>query len=170
MRTILAASLSAGVAVVVTSPATAAAPPPTVPFDPAIAQYIEAVPSATGPAPIGGPAAKASALRPALRAKVERLAGTDAHALLNIAQDPRFGARPLARAGSRPVRTERQPPRGHARTGAAHTVPQQPVLSSAAPNPLAAAASTAGSGGLLVVALLLIAITAAALAARVQRR
>ena len=170
MRTILAASLSAGVAVVVTSPATAAAPPPTVPFDPAIAQYIEAVPSATGPAPIGGPAAKASALRPALRAKVERLAGTDAPALLSIAQDARFGARSVARAGSRPVRTERQLPRGHARTRAAHTVPQQPVLSSAAPNPLAAAASTAGSGGLLVVALLLIAITAAALAARVQRR
>ena len=168
IRTVLAASLSAGVAVVVTSPATAAAPPPTVPFDPAIAQYIEAVPSATGPAPIGGPAAKASALRPALRAKVERLAGTDAPALLNIAQDAQFGARPVSRAGSRPTHANRQPPR--ARTGAAHTVPQQPVLSTATPGPLAAAASTAGSGGLLVVAILLIAITAAALGSRVQRR
>jgi hypothetical protein len=174
IRTILAASLSAGVAFVVASPAAAAGQPPTVPSDAAIAQYIEAVPSATGAVPVGGRAAKASPLPRAVRAKVERTAGADASALLDIAQDPRFGARPVASAGSQtaapPTHTHRPLPRGHARARTAHTVPRQPALSTATPGPLAAAASTAGSGSLLVVAVLLIAITAAGLAARVQRR
>ena len=100
MRRLIAATCSAGVAVVVASPAIAGAPPPTVPSDAAIAQYIEAVPSATGPVPIGEPASPASgaALPTAVRAKVERTAGVDAPALLDLAQDPRFGARPESRA------------------------------------------------------------------------
>ena len=100
MRRLIAATCSAGVAVVVASPAIAGAPPPTVPSDAAIAQYIEAVPSATGPVPIGEAASPASgaALPTAVRAKVERTAGVDAPALLDLAQDPRFGARPESRA------------------------------------------------------------------------
>ena len=163
--------MSAGVAVVVTSPATAAAPPPTVPSDAAIAQYIEAVPSATGPAPVGGPAGKASALPPSVRAKVERTAGADAPALLAIAQDTRFGARPVARPKPAPAGQPTHTPKlqGHARSPTAHAVPQQAALSTGTPGPLAAAVSTAGSGELLVVALLLIAITGAGLAATVRR-
>ena len=172
MRTILAASLSAGVAIAVASPAIAASPPPpTVSSQAALAQYIEAVPSATGPTPVGGAAAKASTLPPAVRAKVERTAGSDATALLDIAQDSRFGVRPAASSGSgstaRPTQKRKPPPRGHAQV---RTVPQQQILSAATPGPFAAAASTAGSGGLLLVAGLLIAITVAGLAVKAQRR
>ena len=171
MRSILAASLSAGVAVVVTSPATAAAPPPTVPSDAAIAQYVEAIPSATGPAPVGGPAGKASALPPSVRTKVERTAGADAPALLAIAQDPRFGVRPAPRREAAPVETARKtPPRRHVQHPSTHAVPQQPALSSGTPSVFSAAASTAGSGELLLVAFLLIAITGAGMAATVRRR
>jgi hypothetical protein len=158
MRRLIAAACSAGIAVVVASPAIAGAPPPTVPSDAAIAQYIEVVPSATGPVPIGETASSASggALPTALRAKVERTAGVDAPALLDLAQDPRFGARPESRARHR--------------DNPAPAIPRDPVLESAGtPSPLAAAASTAGSGGLLLVALLLVAITAAGLAARARR-
>ena len=100
MRRLIAATCSAGVAVVVASPAIAAAPPPAVPSDAAIAQYIEAVPSATGPVAIGeaAPPASGAALPTAVRAKVERTAGVDAPVLLDLAEDPRFGARPLSRA------------------------------------------------------------------------
>jgi hypothetical protein len=158
MRRLIAAACSAGVAVVAASPAIAAAPPPTVPSDSAIAQYIEAVPSATGPVPIGGAASPASsaALPTAVRAKVERTAGADAPALLQIAQDPKFGARPVRR-----VNPTRAIPR------------RPPVLESTGtptPSPFAAATSTAGSGELLVVALMLVAITAAGIAARVRQR
>jgi len=174
MRSILAASLSAGVAFVVTSPAAAAGPPPTVPSDAAIAQYIEAVPSATGPAPVGVSAGKASALPSSVRAKVERTAGADAPALLAIAQDPRFGVRPVARpkAGpaARPTHTPKPRLRGQGRARTAHAVPEQPALSTGTPGPLAAAASTAGSGELLVVAALLIAITATGIVATARHR
>ena len=156
MRRLIAAC-SAGVAVVVASPAIAAAPPPTVPSDAAIAQYIEAVPSATGPVPIGEAASPASsaALPTAVRAKVERTAGADAPALLQIAQDPKFGARPVRRVN--PTRA----------------IPRPPVLESTGtptPSPLAAAVSTAGSGELLLVVLMLVAITGAGIAARVRQR
>ena len=104
MRMLRTATFAAGLAVVVASPATAGGPPPTVPSDAAIAQYVEAVPSATGPVPVGGPAttAHAAALPPAVRGNIERTAGADAPVLLHIAQDPRYGARPVARP--RPLR------------------------------------------------------------------
>jgi hypothetical protein len=109
-----------------------------------------------------------------VRTKVEKTAGSDAQALLNIAQDSRYGARSVAPSGSakaaRPTQTPNSQQRGHARTRTAHTVPRQPALSTATPGPLAAAASTAGSGKLLLVALLLIAITGAGLAVRVRHR
>jgi hypothetical protein len=158
MRRLIAAACSAGIAVVGASPAIAAAPPPKVPSDAAIAQYIEVVPSATGPVPIGEAASPASgaALPTALRAKVERTAGVDAPALLDLAQDPRFGARPVRRAN---------PTRG------GPAIPGQAVLASmGTPSPFAAAASTASSGGLLFVALLLAGITAAGIAAKAVRR
>jgi hypothetical protein len=104
-----------------------------------------------------------------VRAKVERTAGVDASALLNIAQDPRFGARPVARpkpAAARSKTTAHETPaQGHAQQRSAHA-----ALSTGTPGPVTAAAATAGSHGFLVVALLLIAITAAAVVARVQRR
>ena len=173
MRTVLAASLSAGVAVVMASPAAATAPPPTVPSAAAIAQYVEAVPSATGSAPIGGPGGKASALPPSVRTKVERTAGADASALLNIAQDSRYGARPAARTTTTPAGSsskttahETSPPQGHPQ----HRSAVHAALPTGTPGPVSAAASTAGSHGFLLVVLLLILITAAAIAARVQRR
>src|SRR5689334_18143423 len=173
MRMLIAATCSAGVAVALASPAIAAAPPPTVPSDAAIAQYVEAVPSATGPVATGGAASRAgaAALSTALRAKVERTAGADAPALLHLAQDPRFGSRPTSRAdGARATPRHRANPRH--RASHAPAVPRPPVLrspvaeSAGAPTPsaLSAAASTAGSGGLLLVALLLVAITTAAIA------
>ena len=168
MRRLIAATCSAGVAVVVASPAIAGAPPPTVPSDAAIAQYIEVVPSATGLVPTGEAASPASgaALPTAVRAKVERTAGVDAPALLDLAQDPRFGAPPESRAhAARAIPRHRANP--------APAIPRHPVLESTGtptPSPLAAAASTAGSGGLLLVALLLVAITAAGIAARAARR
>jgi hypothetical protein len=167
MRRLIAATCSAGVAIAMASPA-AGAPPPTVPSDAAIGQYIEVVPSATGLVPTGvvPSPAKGAALPTALQAEVERTAGADAPALLRIAQDPRFGApRP------RTVRAPRTVARPRGNPGSA--IPRQPVLESAGaptPSPLAAAASTAGSGRLLLVALLLVAITAAGIAARAARR
>ena len=162
----MAGTCSAGVALVMASPAIAGDPPPTAPTDAAIAQYVEAVLTETGPAPIGGdptPAVEA-AVSTAVRAKIERTAGADAPALLQVAQDPRFGARPVARA--KPTRAT---PRHRADPPSA--IPPQAVpMSMGAPSPLAAAASTAGSSGLLVVALLLVAITAAGIAARTVRR
>ena len=123
MRMLIAATCSAGVAVVLASPAIAAAPPPTVPSDAAIAQYVEAVPSATGPVATGGAASPASgaALSTALRAKVERAAGADAPALLQLAQDPRFGTRPESRAhAARAIPRHRANP--------APSIPRHPVL------------------------------------------
>src|SRR5215475_3620546 len=120
MRRLIAATCSAGVAVVVASPAIAGAPPPKAPSDAAIAQYVEAVPTATGPAPVGGAAspAVATGLETAVRAKVERTAGADAPALIQLARDPRFGARPVGRA--KPTRAvPRQSP------GAAPTIRRQ---------------------------------------------
>lgn len=168
MRGLIAATCSAGVAVVVASPAIAGAPPPTIPSDAAIDQYVEAVPSATGPVPIGEAASRASgaALPTAVRAKVERTAGVDAPALLHLAQDSRFGA-PPSKSRANPARAI---PRH--RANPAPAIPRHPVPESTGPpvpSPLAAAASTAGSGGLLV-AVLLVAITAAGIAARAARR
>jgi hypothetical protein len=159
MRMLLAATLAAGFAVVVASPATADGPPPTLPSDAAIAQYAEAVPSARGPVPVGVPAtnAHAAGLPLAVRAHVERTAGADAPALLHIAQDPRFGAPPVARPKT-------------ARAKIAHASSETSAGPIRTPEPVAAAVSTAGSRGLLLVALLLIAITAAGIAARVWRR
>ncbi len=161
MRRLCTATFAAGLALVVTSPATAKGPSPTVPSDAAIAQYVEAVPSATGPVPVGEPAttAHAAALPLAVRANVERTAGADAPVLLHIAQDPRYGARPVARSKTAQAGSE---------TSAAGSETSARPIS--APEPLAAAVSTAGSGGLLLVALLLIAITATGIAARVWRR
>lgn len=162
MRMVFAAALAAGLSVAVASPATAGGPPPTVPSDAAIAQYVEAVPTATGHVPVGGPAtiAHVAALPRAVRADVEKTAGADAPVLLHIAQDPRYGARPVAR-----------PKTAHAGSGktaqAGAKTAARPIRT---PEPLAAAASTAGSNGLLLVALLLIAITALSIGARVWRR
>jgi len=106
------------------------------------------------------------ALLTAVRAKVERTAGVDAPALLDLAQDPRFGGRPESRAhAARAIPRHRANP--------APAIPRQPVLEATGaptPNPLAAAASTAGSDGLLLVGLLLVAITAAGIAVRAARR
>ena len=160
MRRIIAAACCAGVAVVVASPAIAAAPPPAIPSDAAIAQYIEAIPSATGPVAIGEPAPPASgaALATAVRAEVERTAGVDAPALLDLAEDPRFVIPRQSRANP-------------ARANPAPAIPRPPVLASTGtPSPFAAAASTAGSGELLFVALMIVAITAAGIAARVRQR
>jgi hypothetical protein len=165
MRTLIAATCSAGVAVVVASPAIAGAPPP-VPPDAAIAQYVEAVPTATGLAQVGGVASPVSGARleTAVRAKVERAAGADAPALLQIAQNPRFGARPVSRPKPTPAAPRRRP-------DPAPTITRQAAPASIeTPSPLAAAASTAGSGGLLLVALLLVAITAAGVAVKAARR
>ena len=168
MRRLIAATCSAGVAVVLASPAIAGAPPPTAPSDAAIAQYIEALPSATGPAAIGQAASPASgaALPTALRAKVERTAGADAPALLDLAQDPRFATRPESRAhAARAIHQHRASP--------APSTPRHPVLEATGtptPSALAAAASTADSSGLLLIALLVVAITAVAIAARATRR
>src|SRR5262245_52069902 len=158
MRMLIAATCSAGAAVVLASPAIAADSPPSVPSTAAIAQYIEAVPSSTGPVPIGGAASPAvsTPLATGVRAKVERTAGADAPALLDLAQDSRFGARPVRRAN--PTR------------GAPAIPPQVATASIGTPSPLAAAASTAGSGELLLVALLLAGITAAGIAAKAARR
>ena len=165
MRMLLAATCSAGVAVLLASPATAGDPPPGDPAYAAISQYVEAVPSVTGLVPVGEPA-DATTLPPTVRAKVEQTAGADAPALIDITADSRFGARPVARAN--PGATKRTTP-AHADT--AEAVPRQPVaLSTTAPWPLTAAASTAGSGGFLVVGLLLAAITAAGIAGTVLRR
>jgi hypothetical protein len=88
-----------------------------------------------------------------VRAKVVRTAGADAPALLDLAQDSRFGARPVRR------------------TNPTRAIPRQAVPASiGTPSPLAAAASTAGSGELLLVALLLAGITAAGIAAKAARR
>ena len=155
MRMLLAVTCSAGVAVLLASPATADAPPPGAPTDAAIAQYVEAVPSVGGPVPVGEPGV-ATTLPPAVRAKVEKAAGADAPLLIDITADSRFGARPVARAN-------------HA-AGTAHAVPRPAALPTVVPGPLAAAASTAGSGGFLLVGLLLAAITAAGIAGTVLRR
>ena len=173
MRRLIAATCSAGVAVVVASPALAATPPPTVPSDAAIGQYIEVVPSATGLVPTGGarPRASGAALPAAVRAKVETGAGADAPALLELAQDPRFTPQ------KRPARAAPATPRH--RADPAPAPPRDPVEESAGtplseatrtPNPLAAAASTAGSDELLLVALMLVAITGAGIFARAARR
>ena len=166
MRRIIAATCCAGVAVVVASPAIAAAPPTTIPSDAAIAQYIEAIPSATGPVAIGEPAPPASgaALPTAVRAEVERTAGVDAPALLDLAEDPRFVV---------PRQSPANPARGNPGQGAkpAPASPRPPVLASTGtPSPFAAAASTAGSGELLLVTLMIVAITAAGIAARLRQR
>ena len=162
MRSLGTATFAAGLALVVASPATAKGPPPTVPSDAAIAQYVEAVPSATGPVPVGEAAttAHAATLPPAVRGNVERTAGDDAPVLLHIAQDPRYGARPVARSKTAQARSDN--------TAQASSKTSAPPIHT--PEPLAAAASTAGSGGLLLVALLLIAITAVSIGARVLRR
>ena len=182
MRMLLAATCSAGVAVVAASPANAGAPSPTAPSEAAIAQYVEAVPSATGPVPVGEQASTghAAALPPAVRAKVERTAGADAAVLVQIAQDPRFGNRPVARvkagpAGSetpaRPAHTPEPVRPAHTRTSTVHVAPRVTAPPpTRTPGPLAAAASTAGSGGLLFVALLLVALTAAAIAVKIRQR
>ena len=166
MRRLIAATCSAGVAVVLASPAIAGAPPPTLPPDAAIAQYVEGVPTATGLATLGEAASPAirATLPTAVRAKVERTAGADAPALLQIAQDPRLGARPVRRPTPTPAvpRPRADPDRPTSRQAAPAPV--------GTPSPLAAAASTAGSGGILLVGLLLVAITAAAVAARAARR
>jgi hypothetical protein len=180
MRTLLAAIC---LSVVVVSPATAGVPSPTAPSEAAIAQYLEAVPSATGLVPVGEAAStgRAALLPAAVRTKVETTAGADASVLLHIAQDTRFGDRPVARskpapAGSgapagRQMRTPEPVRPTHARTPTTHDAPRTPSSPPAGtPGPIAAAASTAGSGGLLVVALLLVAITAAGIVARVRRR
>jgi hypothetical protein len=161
MRRLRTATFAAGLALVVASPATAKGPSPTVPSDAAIAQYIEAVPSATGPVPVGEPAAAhAAELPPAVRANVKRTAGADAPVLLHIAQDPRYGARPVARSKT-PQADSNKTAQATSETAA------RPIRT---PEPFAAAVSTAGSGGLLLVAILLVAITAVSIAARVLRR
>ena len=163
MRMLRTATFAVGLAVVVASPATAGGPPPTVPSDAAIAQYVEAVPSATGPVPVGASATTAhaaAALPPAVRRNVERTAGTDAPVLLHIAQDPQYGAPPAARSKTAPASPDKS-------AQASSTTSVRPIRT---PEPLAAAVSTAGSDGLLFVALLLIAITAASIAVRVRRR
>ena len=162
MRMLRTATFAVGLAVVVAAPATAGGPPPTVPSDAAIAQYVEAVPSATGPVPVGAAetTAHAAALPPAVRGSIERTAGADAPVLLHIAQDPRYGARPVARSKAAQAGSNKTAQAG-AKTSA------RPIHT---PEPLAAAVSTVGSSGLLFVAVLLIAITAVSIAARVLRR
>ena len=168
MQMLLAATCSAGAAMLLASPATAGAPSPGAPSDAAIAQYVEAVPSVSGLVPVGE-RADATTLPPAVRARIEQTAGVDAPLLIDIAADSRFGARPVARAkpaagGS----TERATP---AQAGTPNAVPQRPAeLAAIVPGPLAAAASTAGSSGFLFVGLLLAAITAAGVAGTVSRR
>ncbi len=161
MRMLLAVTCSAGVAVVLASPATADAPPPGAPSDAAIAQYVEAVPSVSGPVPVGE-RAEGSTLPPAVRAKVEQTAGADAPLLIGITADSRLGARPVARAN---------PARANPEADTAPAVPRRPAaLPTVVPGPLAAATSTAGSGGVLLVGLLLVAITSAGIAGTVLRR
>ena len=158
MRMLLAATCSAGVAALLASPATAAAPLPGTPSDAAIAQYVEAVPSVSGPVPVGEPA-KTTTLPPAVRAKIEQAAGDDAPLLIDITADSRFGARPVAR--SNPAAAGPTKP----------AIPAQVDIARAAvPGPFSAAASTAGSGGLLLVGLLLAAITTASIAGTAARR
>ena len=157
MRMLLAVTCSAGVAVLLASPATADAPPPGAPSDAAIAQYVEAVPSVGGPVPVGEPGV-ATTLPPAVRAKVEQAAGADAPLLIDITADSRFGARPVARANLAAGGSTKR------------ATPAQVGLPTVVPGPLAAAASTAGSGGFVLVALLLVAITAAGIVARAAQR
>ena len=109
MRMLLAATCSAGVAVVAASPANAGAPSPTAPSEAAIAQYVEAVPSATGPVPVGEQASigHAAALSPAVRAKVERTAGADARR----AHPDRPGPSGSATVPSLPLKPVRPAPR-----------------------------------------------------------
>src|SRR3954471_20955335 len=147
MRMLVAATCSAGIAVVVASPATAAAPSPIAPSDAAIAQYVEVVPSASGLVPVGVPA-HATMLTPFVRAKVEQTAGSDARALINITQDSRFGARPVARARSavadsaKPANPANPANPAQGPKGTAHAVPGQPVAPPTdPPGALAAAAS-----------------------------
>ena len=158
MRMLLAVTCSAGVAVLLASPATADAPPPGAPSDAAIAQYVEAVPSVGGPVPVGEPGV-ATTLPPAVRAKVEQSAGDDAPLLIDITADSRFGARPVARANPAAVGPTKQA-----------TPAKVEIAHAAVPGPISAAASTAGSGGLLLVGLLLAAITAAGIAGTAARR
>ena len=163
MRMLRTATFAVCLAVVVAAPATAGGPPPTVPSDAAIAQYVEAIPSATGPVPVGAAetiAHAAAALPPAVRGSIERTAGADAPVLLHIAQDPRYGARPVAHSKTAQARSDNTA-QASAKTSA------RPIHT---PEPLAAAVSTVGSSGLLFVAVLLIAITAVSIAARVLRR
>ena len=162
MRMLLAATCVAGAAVVLAPSAIAGAPSPTPPSDAAIAQYLEAVPSATGPVPVGELTAPAALLPALVRAKVERTAGADAPVLLHVAEDPKFGARPVARAKPAPAGSEALPRPAQA--------PEPVAPATDTPNPLAAAASTADSGGILLVALLLVGVTAAGIAVKVGQR
>jgi hypothetical protein len=170
LRRLRTATFVAGLALVVASPAAAHGPSPVVPSDAAIAQYVEAVPSATGPVPVGVAATTAhvAALPPAVRSNVERTAGADAPVLLHIAQDPRYGARPVARAKpaqAGPTKGAQTSSTNGAQASSGTSAP--PIHT---PEPLAAAVSTAGSGSLPLVALLLVAITAACIAGRALRR
>ena len=173
MRMLLCATCSAGLAALAASPATAGSPPPGSPPDAAIAQYVEAVPSPAGPVPVGAGAkvAGTTALQPAVRAKVEHEAGADASRLIDIAQNPRFGARPVARANPAPADSAKPARPARPRTETAQPDPGSPAEpASSTPSMLGAAASTAGSGGFLLVPVLLVAITGAGIAYRVRRR
>jgi hypothetical protein len=200
MRIVLAVTFSVGVTAVMAASAPAATRASPTPSEAAIAQYVEAVPSATGPVPVGTPASagRVATLAPTVRAKVESEAGADAPVLIHIAEDPRFGARPVAHSSSgstrsnpgstrsnpgstraKPGSTQSNPgSAGHGqpaqpKSGQTPTAPaagrQRPSVAPRPPDPIAAAFSTAGSSGLLI-GFLLVMITATAVALRVGRR
>ena len=95
----LALALAAVVPLVAAVPASAADDPPT--DNPAIAVYIEQVPTSKGPVAAGRQNKGGKGLAPSAREKVRQQGGQDAAALEEIATSPNYGA-PAAADGQAP--------------------------------------------------------------------
>ena len=76
-----------------TGPASAATPPGNPLQDvSAIDQYVEAIPTSSGPAATGGGSAKPRPLPPDVASEIREQGGNDADALMEVATSPRYGA------------------------------------------------------------------------------
>jgi hypothetical protein len=165
----LAAAAIAASALAATPPASAADPPPAV--DPAIAQYVEMVPTATGPV-AAGRGKGAAKVPPATEKQIEKEAGTNAELLTKVVSSEAYGApteyqAPPARAPAAPA-SPAQPTPAPAPAKPAPVRPKNPAAQPEpaaqpapkplprvplppAPNPLSAAFGTLGTGGALFV-------------------
>ncbi|MEN3343227.1 MAG: hypothetical protein V7644_2631 [Actinomycetota bacterium] len=135
--------------------ARAATPPPAPPENPAVAQYVEAVPTSGGPVvPTGGGHARL----PRKLTRTLRRAGPTGEALVNVASSAAFGA---------PQKRLRASARVRASESQAAAKAAGPVSGSS----LGAAGSAIGGGHgvILWLALALLAVTAAGAGAAVRR-